>query len=113
MRASSAGHAVPLTADSGYFWVFRESNLELVAKVLDGRPVNGYYWLFYGALSDVEYTITVTDTVSGERRFYDNPPGEICGRGDNAAFPLGGPVGGALTAGSGAAATAEPRRPAR
>ena len=40
--------------------------------MLDGRPVNGHFWVFYGALSDVEYTITVTDTVTGNRRRYHN-----------------------------------------
>src|SRR5881275_80395 len=66
------GQAVPLTSDTGSFWFFDNSNLELVVKVLDGRPVNGHFWVYYGALSDVEYTITVTDTVTGNRRTYHN-----------------------------------------
>ena len=40
--------------------------------MLDGRPVNGHFWVYYGALSDVEYTITVTDTVTGKHRTYHN-----------------------------------------
>jgi hypothetical protein len=54
--------------------------------MLDGRQVNGRFWVFYGALSDVAYTITVTDTETGTHKEYRNPPGEICGRGDTAAF---------------------------
>ncbi len=54
--------------------------------MLDGRGVNGRFWVFYGALSDVEYTITVTDTETGESRSYYNPPGEICGGADVEAF---------------------------
>src|SRR5215510_12169896 len=53
------GQAVPLTDDTGSFWFFDNSNLELVIKVLDGRAVNGHFWIFYGGLSDVEYQITV------------------------------------------------------
>jgi hypothetical protein len=73
---------------SGFFWFFTRDNIELVVKALDARAVNGHFWFFYGALSDVGYTITVEDLVDGHRsREYVNPPGEICGRGDTAAFP--------------------------
>ena len=58
--------AVPITADTGYFWFFDDANVELVVKVLDGRSVNGHFWVFFGALSDVGYSITVTDTATGE-----------------------------------------------
>jgi len=55
-------------------------------KVLDGRAVNGRFWVFYGALSDVEYTITVTDTETGQSRSYHNPPHHLEGRADTQAF---------------------------
>jgi hypothetical protein len=74
------------TDQTGYFWFFQESNLELMVKVLDGRPVNGKYWVFYGSLTDVEFTMTVTDTVTGAETTYYNEPGNICGRTDTAAF---------------------------
>ncbi|MCP4659428.1 MAG: DUF11 domain-containing protein [bacterium] len=80
------GRAVAGTDDSGYFWFFDADNLELAVKLLDGRGVNGWYWFFYGGLSDVEYWITVTDTETGESRNYHNPPGEICGGADVRAF---------------------------
>jgi hypothetical protein len=83
---SGVGTAVPGTDRSGFFWFFEPQNIELVVKILDGRQANGHFWVFYGALSDVAYTITVTDTVTGEHATYHNPPGEICGRGDTAAF---------------------------
>ncbi len=70
--SGSSGHgiAVPLTADSGYFWFFENTNVELLVKILDGRAVNGHYWFFWGAMTDVEYTITVTDTESGAVKQY-------------------------------------------
>ena len=69
-RASGHGTAVPLTGDTGYFWFFNSANVELVVKVLDGRAVNGHFWVFYGALSNVQYTITVTDTQTGAVKTY-------------------------------------------
>jgi ELWxxDGT repeat protein len=81
------GHAVPFRDPTGFFWFFDASNTELVVKLLDGRPVNGKYWFFYGALSDVGYTITVTDTLDPTKaRHYVNPPGTFCGRADVDAF---------------------------
>ncbi len=77
---------VPSTDETGLFWFFDPENIELIVKALDGRHINQHFWLFYGALSDVEYQITLTDTASGEARIYHNPPGEICGRADTAAF---------------------------
>src|SRR3954452_5843353 len=80
------GQAVPLTADTGLFWFFGNSNLELVIKVLDGRPVNGHFWVYYGGLSDVEYRITVTDTRTGVREIYANPSGRLASGADTSAF---------------------------
>lgn len=81
------GRAVRGTDNTGYFWFFNEANLELVVKVLNGGGVNGSYWVFYGALSDVEYTISVTDTTTGQVRDYTNEAGNICGGADTSAFP--------------------------
>jgi lysophospholipase L1-like esterase len=80
------GVAKPLTADTGYFWFFSSNNIELVVKVLDARGLNGHFWVFYGALSDVEYTITVTDSVTGRQRVYRNPQGKLASVGDIRAF---------------------------
>jgi len=80
------GRAVVLTADTGYFWFFNASNVEVVLKVLDGRGVNGHFWVFYGALSNVEYALTVTDTATGAVRRYENPPGRLASVADTEAF---------------------------
>jgi hypothetical protein len=78
--------AVPLTNDTGAFWFFDDANLELMIKILDGRNINGKFWFFYGALSDVDYTITVTRLETGEVRIYHNPRGTLASRGDTQAF---------------------------
>ena len=86
------GAAIPvdISDESGLFWFFEPDNVELVIKVLDGRALNGNFWVFFGALSDVEYWVTVEDTRGRQRRTYHNPPMEICGQGDVAAFSGGG-----------------------
>ncbi len=80
------GQAIPYTDETGFFWFFDAANIELVVKILDGTGLNNRYWVFYGALSDVEYTITVTDTQSGSVRTYHNEPYNICGDADTSAF---------------------------
>jgi hypothetical protein len=74
---SGDGHAVPLTDrdDTGLFWFFDASNVELTVKVLNGCAVNGRYWVFIAPGSTVEYTITVTDTRADETRTYRNDLG--------------------------------------
>jgi hypothetical protein len=83
---SGIGHPVDVTSDTGQFWFFSSNNIELVVKVLDGRAVNGRYWVFFGALSDVEYTIAVTDTISGAIKTYTNPQGHLGSVADTSAF---------------------------
>jgi hypothetical protein len=83
---TGAAKAVPLTSDTGAFWFFDDSNLELMIKVLDGRAINGKFWVFYGALSDVDYTITVTRPETGEVKTYHNPRGTLASRADTQAF---------------------------
>lgn len=83
---SGQGTAVPMSAETGYFWFFNSGNAELMVKILDGRGVNGKFWVFYGSLSDVEYTITVTDTTNGATKTYRNPPGNMASVADTSAL---------------------------
>jgi PKD repeat protein len=91
---SGEGQAVPLTGDTGYFWFFGASNIELVIKAVDGRPVNSRLWVFYGALSNVQYVIAVTDTQTGAVQKYFNIQNHQASVGDTVAFSdtfAGGP----------------------
>ena len=74
------------TDETGIFWFFSPNNLELVVKVIDGRSFNGYFWVFYGSLTDVGFVLRITDTVTGAVRVYENAPGTFAGQGDTRAF---------------------------
>lgn len=80
------GKAIPLTTDTGAFWFFADTNYELMVKVVDGRSLNNKFWVFYGALSDVEYTIAVTDFQKNVSRSYFNPSGTMASQADVEAF---------------------------
>jgi hypothetical protein len=70
------GMPVPLTADTGYFWFFNSSNIEMVVKVLDACAVNQYFWVYAGGLTDQGVTFTVTDTQKGISKTYSNTLGQ-------------------------------------
>jgi hypothetical protein len=72
---SGAGQAVSLTPDTGYFWFFDASNVEVVTKMLDGCSLGSRYWFFAGGLTNVQAVITVTDTLTAAVRTYTNPQG--------------------------------------
>jgi hypothetical protein len=61
--------------DSGLFWFFSQSNIEVALKLLDGCALGGHFWFFAGGLTNVEVNITVTDTQTGATRNYHNPLG--------------------------------------
>ena len=84
----ASGHGVPeaITDNAGYFWFFDPSNPELLVKVIDGTPVNGHFWVFLAGLSDVDYTLTITDRATDKVRTYSNVRGTVASRADTSAF---------------------------
>jgi len=55
------------------------TNPEVFVKVLDGTPVNGYNWIFFAGLTDLEYTITVVDVTTEAINTYTKAAGTPCG----------------------------------
>ncbi len=62
--------------DSGLFYFFNRDNWELLVKVLDGCGINNHYWVFTAGTTNVEYTLRVTDTQSGQVKTYNNALGQ-------------------------------------
>ena len=62
------------------------NNPEVFVKLLDGTAINGDFWFFYGGLTNLEYTLTVTDATTGTQKTYTKPAGSECGGSDTAAF---------------------------
>ena len=68
--------ALDLTPDSGLFWFFEETNLELIVKVIDGCQIFERFWVFASGLTNVGVTLTVTDLLTSEEWFYETNVGE-------------------------------------
>ncbi len=66
---------VKLTDETGYLWFFSNTNVEVVVKVLDACTLNQRFWVFAAGLTNVQVTLTVTDTSNGTVKTYDNPQG--------------------------------------
>ena len=74
--SSGLANAQPQTADTGYFWFFNPSNVEVVTKVPDACGITfNSYWVFAAGLTNVEVTLTITDTEIQQVRTYTNPMG--------------------------------------
>ena len=73
--------------NSGHFWFFRQEDIDLTLKIVDGRAVNGHFWVFYGAVSNVAFTLRVTDRGTGRTKTYLGPVGRFASGGDVLAFP--------------------------
>jgi hypothetical protein len=63
--------------------------IEAVVRIQDARPFGlNRFDIYFGGMTDVEYTVTVTDTTTGTVRQYRNPPGAVGGGVDRASFAL-------------------------
>lgn len=69
---SGSAVAFPRSDDSGTFFFFDPDNTELLLEVIDGCSFNNHFWVFYGATTNVEFELTVTDTQTDQSRVYDN-----------------------------------------
>lgn len=70
-------------ADRGLL-VYRPGQPRILVKTLD---FGDKFLVLYGSLSNLEYTLHVTDTVSGVSKNYLNPAGNYCGGIDTTSFP--------------------------
>jgi predicted outer membrane repeat protein len=84
---TGAGRAVPLSGDTGYFSLSSMDKADVIVRVLDARRVNGHFWVYFSAQTDVELTLTVTDTRTGKSKTYFTPLGTRASQRDTEAIP--------------------------
>ena len=63
------------TNNSGLFYFFEPNNWEMLIKVLDGCAINGHYWVYSAAATDLGLDIAVTDTATGAPWRFEKRPG--------------------------------------
>ncbi|HEX4954897.1 MAG TPA: hypothetical protein VF017_16020 [Thermoanaerobaculia bacterium] len=83
---SGDGQPVPATANGGYFTFFSPDNVEIAVKLLDGRAVNGHFWVFYASLTSVPFTLRIKDAGGNVVAEYTNPSGNMASVADVEAF---------------------------
>ena len=62
------------TNEAGLFRFFDRENWDVLVKVLDGCGLNGNVWFYAAATTNLGYTITVRDSVTGRTNTYGNEP---------------------------------------
>lgn len=67
--------ALPPAEDSALLYFFSPANWELMVKVLDGCAINGHFWVFAAASTDVGFTIDISRRNSDQSFHRDNPVG--------------------------------------
>ena len=77
---SSAGR------QSAVLHFFHPTNPEMLVKILDGRDVNGHFWVFYGAITTLPVDLEIEDRVGGVTRVYRKADGLPLGDADVEAF---------------------------
>ncbi|HEX6098416.1 MAG TPA: NF038122 family metalloprotease [Thermoanaerobaculia bacterium] len=73
--------------DTGLFGFSSAQAVEVVVRVQDTRPFANRFDIYYGGMTDVGYTVTVTDTATGTTRQYTNTVGTVGGGVDRNSFP--------------------------
>jgi hypothetical protein len=74
---TGVGHLATRSEDSAILYFFGPENWEMLVKVLDGCAVNGAYWVFFAATTDVEFSLTVSDLQAQQTKTYTNPLGSL------------------------------------
>jgi acid phosphatase family membrane protein YuiD len=73
--------------DTALFGFSSAQAVEVVVRVQDTRPFAPRFDIYYGGMTDVGYTVTVTDTQTGTTRQYTNTVGTVGGGVDRNSFP--------------------------
>lgn len=69
------GTVGPEGPSGSQFWFFEPNQYELAVNSLNHCYTEGRWWMFVASTTNVEFTLTVTDTQTGSSRRYFNPLG--------------------------------------
>lgn len=107
---TGVGQAIPQNDVFGYFTIPALVPInpgapvvpEVFVKMLDARAIGQGFWLFWGGLTDLEYTLTITDTVTGTVKVKHNPVTDspVCLGADTGGFANIGTPTPTVTSGS-------------
>lgn len=74
----------------GYFSIPAVSgnagNPEVIVKMVDATAIGQNYWVFYGCMTDLEYTLNVKENATGIVKTYSKDVGKPCGQFDTSGF---------------------------
>jgi hypothetical protein len=77
--------AVGISDQAGYFWFGGPRNPEVTLKVLDGRAINGRFWVFASSLTTVDFDLVVFDIGDGTCLANHDPQSALSSRSSRAA----------------------------
>jgi PKD repeat protein len=84
------GRAIPQTDAFGYFafpaLTGNPGNPEVMVKILDATPIGQNYWVFYGTMTSLEFTMTVKENASGGVKTYHKDANSATGGWDTSGF---------------------------
>jgi hypothetical protein len=70
------GESIPTSnlgvVHGGLLWFFTPDNPEVLIKLVNGCAISNHHWVFLSPATNVGFTITVLDTVTGQTVSYDN-----------------------------------------
>ena len=81
-----SSHPVTLSQKSGYFWFDYSPSVDVVIKILDGRTLDGHYWIHWSVLSDEAVSIMIIDRLDLKTFFLDKPAGGAAAGIDKTTF---------------------------
>ncbi len=78
--------AAPEPWAAGAFWFYDPEVMDVAVEVVDGRSVNGAFWVAVDGLAADAYQVRVVDTATGAVRTYVHPEGPPASEADFHAF---------------------------
>jgi hypothetical protein len=73
-------------SDTAIFTFGDPNVIELMVRLSDARPFDNHIHVFYGGLSDIEFFISVTDSLTGVATEYHKPANQLIGQVDRTTF---------------------------